>query len=106
MRKCKNTIDSNDELWIYEKEIINSMKEAIEKGSGITPVHYHIATMIVDNVKNKKAYQDSYKTYFERISRPQATAGDDDISSQDKARQISASKSLYQYFNLRGEIVS
>jgi MoxR-like ATPase len=106
MRKCKNTIDSNDELWIYEKEIINSMKEAIEKGSGITPVHYHIATMIVDNVKNKKAYQDSYKTYFERISRPQAIAGDDDISSQDKARQISASKSLYQYFNLRGEIVS
>ena len=106
MRKCKNTIDANDELWVYEEQIINKMKEAVESGSGITPVHYHIATMIVDNVKNKKSYQDSYKTYFERISRPQAIVFADDISSEEKARQISASKSLYQYFDLRGEIVS
>ena len=106
MKKCKNTIEANDELWIYEKEILNSMKQAVVSGTGITPVHYHIAVMIIENVRNSKIYQDKYKTLFNRISRPQAVAGDEDMDSLMKAKQISSSKTLYQYYNVRGDIIN
>ena len=106
MKKCKNTIEANDELWVYEKDILNSMKQAVVSGTGITPVHYHIAVMIVENVRNSKRYQDKYKALFERISRPQAVAGDEDMDSRMKAKQISSSKSLYQYYNVRGDIIN
>ena len=106
MRKCKNTIEANDELWIYEKDILNSMKSAVVSGTGITPVHYHIAIMIVENVRNSKVYQDKYKALAERISRPQAVAGDEDMLSNLKAKQISSSKTLYQYYNVRGDIIN
>ena len=106
MKKCKNTIEANDELWVYEKEILNSMKQAVVSGTGITPVHYHIAVMIVENVRNSKRYQDKYKALFERISRPQAVAGDEDMDSRMKAKQISSSKTLYQYYNVRGDIIN
>ena len=106
MKKCKNVIEANDELWIYEKDILNSMKQAVVSGTGITPVHYHIAVMIVENVRNSKRYQDNYKALFERISRPQAVAGDEDMDSNMKAKQISSSKSLYQYYNVRGDIIN
>ncbi len=106
MKKCKNTIEANDELWIYEKDILNSMKQAVVSGSGITPVHYHIAVMIIENVRNSKVYQDKYKALFNRISRPQAVAGDEDMNSMMKAKQISSSKTLYQYYNVRGDIIN
>jgi len=106
MKRCKMTIEANNELWIYERDILNNIRQAVVSGSGITPVHWHIATMIVENVRNNKTYQENYKALFEKISRPQAVAGDEDMDSLMKAKQIQASKSLYQYYNIRGEIVN
>ena len=107
MKKCKNTIEANDESWIYERDILDNMKSMITSGSGITPVHWHIATMIVENVRNSKKYQENYKNLFEKISRPQSIEGDEkDMTSEAKAKQISASKSLYQYYAVRGRIIN
>ena len=41
----------------------------------ITPVHWSIATMIVENQKRKKSYKDKVSRYQERLQRPASKEG-------------------------------
>lgn len=105
LSNCRIQMMASDSLWKYEQEILLPLKQTVRKGGNITPVHWGIGTMVVENKRNTEEYQENYKHLLELISRPEAKKGDDAlIDSAEKARQIAANKSLYQYYEVRGII--
>ena len=105
LKDCRNRISSTDESWRYEKDTLLPLKKEVRDGGKITPVHWGIGTMVVDNKRNTKEYQDRYKHLLERITRPEATTADyGTIPSEEMARQISADKSMSQFLEVRGAI--
>ena len=73
-------------------------------GETITPVHWSIATMIVENERKKVEYKERYHRYLERISRPSAKTGSTEKSSKEKKEEMIANHSASQYFAVRGAI--
>jgi len=101
-------MDSTDAFWKYEKGIILDIKKEVRKGgTGITPVHWAIATMIVENERKKNEYKSRYSKYVERISRPASlTGGQGEKKTPEKVQkaQLLADTSASQYFKIRGDI--
>ena len=105
LTNCRTQMMASDALWKYEQEILLPLKDSVRKGGNITPVHWGIGTMVVENKRNTDEYQENFKHLLEMISRPEAKVGDDlTMDSAEKARQIAANKSLYQYYEVRGII--
>ena len=76
-------------------------------GTGITPVHWAIATMIVENERKKNEYKSRYSKYVERISRPASlTGGQGEKKTPEDVQkaQLLADTSASQYFKIRGDI--
>jgi len=106
VKNCQTHINSTDAYWKYENDIILKVKERVRGGSQITPVHWSIATMMVDNVKRDKDYKIRYASYLERLQRPQSKTFGKTTPEIEQERQLLANNSASQYFNIRGEIAS
>ena len=105
VKNCQNHLSSTNAYWKYERDILLPIKEAVRKASSsITPVHWSIATMMVDNVKRQKDYQIRYGRYLERIQRPEHRMGTEITPLEEQKRQLLANNSASQYFKIRGEI--
>jgi len=105
LRNCRSKMDSTDAYWKYEDNVLLELKEKVRQGGElITPVHWSIATMIVENERKNVEYKERYHRYLERISRPSAKTGSTEKSSKEKKEEMIANHSASQYFVVRGAI--
>jgi len=105
LRNCRSKMDSTDAYWKYEDDVLLNLKEKVRQGGAtITPVHWSIGTMIVENKRKEVEYKERYHRYLERISRPSAKTGSTEKSSKEKKEEIIANHSASQYFVVRGAI--
>jgi len=107
-RRCVDNLKSSPTLFWYEAQVISPLRTAFlneNTASQMTPVHWHIATMVMENertatsesatksyrnYKHGDDYMENYNFYRNRIfSKP--TPGKETVN-------------LYDYFKLRGEI--
>ena len=110
-RRCMDVLRSAPNLWSYEKTVLEPLRKAMmtaNAGSSFTPVHWHIATMVVENekaaIKGQSAtppqrnygrytdYTTLYNSYLQRVSY-------DPNPDKSTNEQI-----LFDYYSLRGEI--
>ena len=104
-KMAKNYLSSTDAYWKYESDVVRPLKTAIRTASSaITPVHWSIATMVVEGEKSKPSYKDRYKSYQERLQRPASKEGTRRTDEAEQQRQLMADVSASQYFKIRGEI--
>ena len=104
-KRCVDALKSVPSLIWYESQILIPLKEALSAGGAalnMTPVHWHIATMVVENERkgvtnyrnytkpNCTDYPEQYNYYLGRIF--------------DKPNQESSKVCLGNYFQLRGTI--
>ncbi len=107
IRNCRSYLNSTDAYWKYEQDVLVSMKDSIRnKSSSITPVHWSIATMIVENQKRKTSYKDKISRYQERLQRPASKEGTRRTDEEEQKRQLLADVSISQYMKIRGEIAA
>jgi len=105
LKNCWTHMDSTDAFWKYEKGILLDIKSKVRNGgTGITPVHWAIATMIVENERKKNEYKSRYSKYVERISRPASLEGTKETPVEVQKAQLLANTSASQYFKVRGDI--
>ena len=53
-RRCMDVLRSAPNLWSYEKTVLEPLRKSMmtaNAGASFTPVHWHIATMVVENEK-------------------------------------------------------
>ena len=105
LKNCVTHIDSTNAFWKYEKGVLLDIKTTVRNGgTGITPVHWAIATMVADNERKKNEYKTQYSRYVERISRPASLEGTKDTPEDIQKAQLLANNSAAQYFKVRGDI--
>ena len=105
LKNCSTHMDSTDAFWKYEQGVLLDIKGKVRiGGTGITPVHWAIATMTVENERKKNDYQSRYSRYVERISRPASLAGTKETPQDVQDVQLLADTSASQYFKIRGDI--
>ena len=107
IRNCRSYLESTDAYWKYETDVLLSIKSDVRnKSSTITPVHWSIATMIVENQKRKKSYKDKVSRYQERLQRPASKEGTKQTPEEIQKEQLMSDVSMAQYMRIRGEIAS
>jgi hypothetical protein len=106
LKNCFTHMDSTDAFWKYEKGVVLDIKNKVRtnKGTGITPVHWAIATMVVDNERKGDEYKSRYSSYLERISRPSSLKGTRETDIEVQKAQLLANTSAAQYIKVRGDI--
>ena len=113
-RRCVDALKSAPALFWYEQQVLIPLHQALiqagsDVGNKFTPVHWHIATMVVQNEKSATMqsltkpyrtyahgddYQSNYNYYLTRVfSNPNPT-------------KSTADQALFDYYELRGEICS
>ena len=107
IRNCRSYLESTDAYWKYETDVLLSIKSDVRnKSSTITPVHWSIATMIVENQKRKPSYKDKLSRYQERLQRPASKEGTKQTPEEIQTEQLMSDVSITQYMKIRGEIAS
>ena len=110
LKNCMTHMDSTDAYWKYEKGVLLDIKNKVRNGgTGITPVHWSIATMIVETERRANQYKSRYSSYLERIQRPQSRfggAGEKKTPEDLQKAQLLANTSAAQYFKVRGDIAA
>ncbi len=107
-RRCVDNLKSSPTLFWYEAQVISPLRTAFlteNSASQMTPVHWHIATMVMENERTA-TLQSSTKPYRSYKH------GDDYMMNYNFYRNRIFSKptpgketvNLYDYFKLRGEI--
>jgi len=105
LKTCMTHMDSTDAYWKYEKGILLDIKDKVRNSSSmITPVHWSIATMIVENERRVNEYKTRYSSYLERISRPASLQGTKETPEDVQKAQLLANTSAAQFFKIRGDI--
>ncbi len=105
IRNCRSYLESTDAYWKYETDVLLAIKPSIRnQSSSITPVHWAIATMIVENQKRKPSYKDKLSRYQERLQRPASKGGTKKTDVKIQKEQLMADVSISQYMKIRGEI--
>ncbi len=108
LKNCFTHMDSTDAFWKYEKGVLLDIKGKVRNGgTGITPVHWSIATMAVENERRRNEYKSRYSSYLGRISRPASlTGGQGEKKTPEDIQkaQLLANTSAAQYIKVRGDI--
>ena len=108
-RRCVDNLKSSPALFWYEAQIIGPLRVALTTSADIagqiTPVHWHIATMVMENERTATSTSStpSYRSYKH---------GDDYMTNYNfyrnrifsKPNPDKATVNLQDYFKLRGEI--
>ena len=105
MQNCSTYMQSTDAYWKYESKVLIPLKGQVRNGgTGITPVHWSIGTMIPENERRTDNYKSLYSSYQERIQRPASEKGTKDTSEEEQKAQLLADTSISQYMKVRGDI--
>jgi len=120
-QRCISILQSAGNFAEYEENVLHSLKEsingkkAVEQSNNTTPIHWHIAAMVVEQEKKAdegnclrqddgQTYQTRYNNYFKAMNAPTRNINPlvSEVSSTGEAIQLDYS--LYDYYYLRGEI--
>jgi len=117
-RRCVDVLKSAPALFWYEQQVLKPLNEQLKTGgSGVgdtmTPVHWHIATMVIENErtatqgssikplrtyahgdKDSNSYQNNKNYYLSRVTGTPNT------------NKPKSDQNLYDYYQLRGDICS
>ena len=117
-RRCVDVLKSAPALFWYEQQVLKPLNEQLKAGgSGVgdtmTPVHWHIATMVIENErtatqgssikplrtyahgdKDSNSYQNNKNYYLSRVTGTPNT------------NKPKSDQNLYDYYQLRGDICS
>jgi len=111
-RRCMDVLRSAPNLWNYEQTVLVPLRASMiqaSAGKNFTPVHWHIATMVIENERaalntpdsatkpsrtygSANDYTENYNNYLSRVSY-------DPNPAKDTAAQV-----LFDYYQLRGDI--
>jgi len=124
-QRCVSILQSSGNFAEYEKKVLHPLKEvlngslAIAESNKTTPIHWHIAAMVVEMEKKANSgdclrqddgmtYQTRYNTYFKAMNAPTR-----DINPLGHGVEVAATEeaiqldySLYDYYYLRGKIAN
>jgi len=113
-RRCMDVLRSAPNLWNYEQTVLVPLRKGMiqaSAGKNFTPVHWHIATMVIENERaalntpdsatkpsriygSANDYTENYNNYLSRVSY-------DPNPKKDTSAQV-----LFDYYQLRGDICS
>ncbi|MBP04810.1 MAG: hypothetical protein CMA72_08530 [Euryarchaeota archaeon] len=111
-RRCMDVLRSAPNLWNYEQTVLVPLRKSMiqaNAGKNFTPVHWHIATMVIENERaalntpdsatkpsrtygSANDYTENYNNYLSRVSY-------DPNDKKDTSAQV-----LFDYYQLRGDI--
>ena len=112
-RRCVDALKSAPALFYYERQVLKPLHEALLRGGEIgekmTPVHWHIATMCMQNEKSATpqsltkplrsyTHGDDYQSNFNYYKNRVSINPNENKSATDQL--------LHDYYNLRGDICS
>jgi len=112
-RRCVDALKSAPALFYYERQVLKPLHQEMIKGGGVgekmTPVHWHIATMCMQNEKSATpssqtkplrtyAHGDDYQANFNWYKNR--------VSIQPNENKSPTDQILYDYYVLRGDIAS
>ena len=111
LNTCIREIESGKPYWTYEDNILLGLKERVRQGGQITPVHWHIGTMVVENVKRSSktqrdgmSYKERYNRYVEAISSPMLLKAKSRFSTKQQIEDMNADHSANEFYRIRGLI--
>jgi len=95
-QRCRDVLASVPSVWQYERDVLLPIHEEIKNSSEsslseITPVHWHIATMVVE--EEKMATNSSGST-----NKPQRSYSVENAGAETSSRQLGDYNSMYSYF--------
>lgn len=113
-RRCLDVLRSAPNLWTYEATVLVPLRNAMTKaaaGANFTPVHWHIATMVIENEKTAQDSAGSANKPQRTYSKANDYAANYNwylarVSYDPNAEKKTNEQVLYDYYNLRGEICS
>ena len=110
--RCQESLKSSTNFVDFEANVLSPVKNELIGGdgaviSGYTPVHWHLASMIVENerkgitVNADYGVQGNYRKMYENYLRLMDRPTDADVSTADALTQ---DYSIWDYYDLRGTI--
>lgn len=122
-QRCVATLASCDNFAQYEAKILHPLKQMLngedaENAENTTPIHWHIATMVVEQERKEKelsrclrtedglTYRQRYNKYFRAINIPTDVNESLDMEAPSTAEGIQIDYSLLDYYILRSKIAS
>ena len=87
------------------------LKERVRQGGEITPVHWHIGTMVTENIRRSDTlrndgftYKQRYTRYLESMSSPKSLYATSRFSTKDELEDMTSNHSAMDYYKIRGMI--
>ena len=122
-QRCMATLASCDNFAQYEVKILRPLKQMLngedaDNAENTTPIHWHIATMVVEQERKEKelsrclrtddglTYRQRYNKYFRAINIPTDVNESLDMQAPSTAEGIQIDYSLLDYYILRSKIAS
>jgi hypothetical protein len=110
--RCQESLKSSTNFVDFEANVLEPVKKELIGGAGAvingyTPVHWHLASMIVENerkgvtVNADYGVQGNYRKMYENYLRLMDRPTDADVSTADALTQ---DYSIWDYYDLRGDI--
>ena len=116
-RRCVDVLKSAPALFWYEQQVLKPLNEMMKRGGAVgqtmTPVHWHIATMVIEN--ERTATQDSsikplrtYKHGDEDSNNYQSNKNYylSRVTGTPNTNKPKSDQTLHDYYQLRGDICS
>ena len=123
-QRCIAILQSAGNFTEYELKVLAPLKEAINGPTAVsdtssltTPIHWHIAAMVVEQEKKSNegdclrqddgmTYSQRYATYFKAMNAPTRNINPLVSNAPSTAEEIQLDYSLYDYYYLRGKIAN
>jgi hypothetical protein len=113
LNTCTEEINSGEPYWNYEDKTLLPLKARVRQGGDITPVHWHIGTMVVENIRRSKSpqkdglnYQQRYNRYLNSLSSPKLLSARSRFSTKQQVEDMVSDHSASEYYQIRGMIAS
>ena len=113
LNTCIEQINSGESYWKYEDLMLLPLKARVRQGGDITPVHWHIGTMVVENIRRSKSsqrdgmnYKQRYNRYLEALSSPKLLSAKSRFSTKQQVEDMVSDHAASEYYRMRGMIAS
>ena len=113
LNTCISKINTGEPYWNYEDDVLIPLKARVREGKGITPVHWHIGTMVTENIRRSEilrkdgfTYKQRQTRYLESLSSPKSLYATSRFSTKDEIDDMTSNHAAVEYFKIRGMIAS
>tara|TARA_R110000824_G_scaffold5175_7_gene24005 strand:+ start:1111 stop:5346 length:4236 start_codon:yes stop_codon:yes gene_type:complete len=111
LNTCISKINMGEPYWHYEDEVLIPLKARVRAGGDITPVHWHIGTMVTENIRRSEilqkdgfTYKQRYTRYLESLSSPKSLYATSRFSTKDEIEDMTSNHAAVEYYKIRGMI--